>query len=90
MDLDENLQRFKKASPEEKIAVLRMEMIPLIVTIKGHADLIKYGVASNSQEIEMYAQRILDAVDRLYQLKEILYDDDKGSPTANPTEVKRE
>jgi hypothetical protein len=74
---DGDLEVFKSAPPESKIGVLRMEMIPLIETIRGYTDLIKYHMESSPQERELWAQKIIEAVDDLEQLRQILIDDSK-------------
>ena len=69
---DTELEPYKNANPEAKIILLRGELIRLSATIRTYADAIKFGVASNSQEIELWSNKIIEAVDDLEKLRSIL------------------
>jgi hypothetical protein len=76
MSMSDDLSQFRHVSPEVKISVLRMEMIPLLAAIRTYADSIKYGVnfPEKPPEIDLWVNKIIDATNRLEQLRDILYD----------------
>ena len=77
MTLNDGLKAYKNASAEQKVVILRGEMIPLLVTIKTYTDSIRYRIGSSPQDIERWTQKILDAVNDLEMLREFLLDDPK-------------
>jgi hypothetical protein len=74
MTLRDDLEEYKNASAEQKVVILRGEMIPLLVTIRTYTDSIRYRIGSSPQDIEGWTQKILDAVNDLEMLREILVD----------------
>jgi hypothetical protein len=65
-------EEYKDSNPEEKLTILTGEMIPLLATIRTYTDTIKYNLGANSQEIENWTNKIIEAVDNLEKLRGIL------------------
>lgn len=73
----DNLDEFKNVPDSEKISLLRMEMIPLLATIKGYATVIKQKLAEDGQvketeEIHKWLSNIIEASEDLNALRQIL------------------
>lgn len=67
-----DLEEYKSANPEKKISVLRMEMIPLLATIRTYTDAIRTSTDANSETIELYTDKIIEAMNNLEKLRGIL------------------
>lgn len=78
MSEDANIKRFiKDRSPEEKLAILRAEMILPISTIRGYAKLLKDKVSSDNvddlpDDFGEMLERIIKAGDTLYEVLEVV------------------
>lgn len=71
----DNLDEFKNVPDSEKIALLRMEMIPLLATVKGYAMVIKQKLAEDgydNDEVQEWLSNIIEASEDLNALRQIL------------------
>jgi nitrogen-specific signal transduction histidine kinase len=78
MTEDTNITKFIEArSPEEKLTILRAEMILPISTIRGYAKLLKDKVSSDNvddlpDDFGEMLERIVEAGDALHEILEAL------------------
>lgn len=70
-----NLRSFSNSSPEQRLAILRIEMIPLITAIRGYASVIKQTVQAGDEVYKIYssyADKIIECAENLEALRQEL------------------
>ncbi len=73
----EGLKYYQNSRPEEKLAVLQSEMVPLISAVRGYAAILKQWVESQDHEempedVRRWIDNIIEAGDSLQELREWL------------------
>lgn len=71
-----DLSQYQNSSPEEKLSLVRMEMIPLIATVKGYSEyliqMIEYDRVSVPDDFMKLLININEAGESLEKLRQIL------------------
>jgi hypothetical protein len=73
----DGLKDYKNTTPEQKLAILRSEMITPISTIQGYAEIVKRQIELGDiealpKDFNIWINRIADAAGDLHEVLEIL------------------